>query len=204
MKNSIIFLAILAALFTSCNNETTLQEYYVNNQEDKDFIAVDIPASLMANAENLSLEEKKTMETIKKINLLAVPNKKGNEARIQKEKSNITDILKDEKYQLLMKYGSDGTNVEIYFTGKEEAIDEVIVYGFDENKGVGIARVLGDKMNPADIMKLMKSMEKGGFNLGGLKQVAEAMGADVPEVIADSTVTENAKMKTQESLDSVK
>lgn len=204
MKKSILLFAVLISLFTSCNNETSLQEYYVNNQEDKQFIAVDIPARLMANADNLNPEEKKTLETIKKINFLAVPKKEGNESRIEKERSNITNILRDEKYQLLMKYGGDGRNIEIYYTGEEEAIDEVIVYGFDENRGVGIARVLGDRMNPADIMKLMKSAEKGGFNIDGLKQVAEAMGGEEKEIKADSTVTENTQMESEPLSDSLK
>lgn len=154
-----------------CNNEESLQQYYVANQENKEFVAIDVPASMFTSSESLSPEQKITMETIKKINLLAIPKKTENLQVIADEQIKIAEILNNEKYQLLMRYGGGNTRVEIYYTGDEEAVDELIVYGFDENRGMGIARFLGDAMNPGDILSLLRSLEKGDIDMDGLKGI---------------------------------
>ncbi|HSI70349.1 MAG TPA: DUF4252 domain-containing protein [Gillisia sp.] len=163
----------LAVVMTACNNDPSLQQYYVENQSNKDFVAIDVPTSLFTNAESLNEDQKKTLETVKKINVLAIPQKTENKERIEEEKANVNNILKDEKYQLLMRLGGGDSRVEIYFTGDEEAIDELIVYGFDENRGMGIARVLGEDMNPSEIISLMRSLEKGDLDLDGLSGIAQ-------------------------------
>ncbi|QED37228.1 DUF4252 domain-containing protein [Antarcticibacterium arcticum] len=158
---------ILGIGITACNGEQSLQEYYVENQNNKDFVAIDIPASMLTNMGSLDDAQRRTLETVKKVNVLAIPKKAENIEKIENEKLNVANILKDEKYQLLMRYGSGDTRVEIYFTGEEEAVNEIILYGFDENRGMGLARVLGDEMNPGDILALVKSMEKGDIDLSG-------------------------------------
>ncbi len=169
-KITILGVAVLGLLF-GCNNGESLQQYYVANQENKQFVAIDVPASLFTSSEALSPEQKVTVETIKKINLLAIPKKTENLQAIEDEQIKITEILKNEKYQLLMRYGGGDKRVEIYYTGDEEAVDEIIVYGFDENRGMGLARVLGDDMNPGDILSLFRSLEKGDIDMDGLKGI---------------------------------
>lgn len=171
MKNMKFLGLVALGLLFSCNNEGSLQQYYVANQENKEFVAIDVPASMFAGSESLNPEQKVTMETIKKINLLAIPKKTENIQVIEDEQIKIGEILKNEKYQLLMRYGGGDARVEIYYTGEEEAVDEIIVYGFDENRGMGLARVLGDDMNPGDILSLFRSLEKGDIDMDGLKGI---------------------------------
>ncbi|WP_034892035.1 DUF4252 domain-containing protein [Gillisia sp. Hel_I_29] len=166
-----IGLAVVAVMMVSCNSNQSLQEYYVDNQGDKEFVAVDVPTSLFANTEALNEDQKRTLETVKKVNVIAIPKKPENQEKINIEKNNISKILKDEKYQLLMKFGGSSTKLEVYFTGNEEAVDEIIVYGYNDEKGMGIARVLGDNMNPSDILNLVSSMQKGDINMSGLKEI---------------------------------
>jgi hypothetical protein len=156
---------------TACKDGQSLQEYLVENQGNKEFVSIDVPASMFARAESLNAEQRKTLESIKKINVLAIPKKAENVTKIEAEKSKVAKILEDEKYQLLMKYGGGESRVEIYFTGDEEAVDEIILYGFDDQKGMGIARLLGENMNPGDIMNLMQSMQKGDLDLEGLSAI---------------------------------
>lgn len=175
MKIQKVLFALLALmLLGACNSGTSLQEYFVDNQESNKFIAVDIPTSMFANTESLNKEQLATLETVKKVNLLAFPIKKDTSdlQQYQAEKQKLEKILSNEKYQLLMKYGSNNRKAEIYFTGKEDAIDEVILFGYDDDRGVGVARVLGEDMNPGEIMKFVKSLEKGDINFDGLKGVA--------------------------------
>jgi hypothetical protein len=173
-------LAVAMVLF-SCNNEPTLQEYYVDNQSDKEFLALDVPVSMFANSESLNEEQRATLETVKKVNVLAYPIKEGNEKFIT-EKAALEEILKDEDYQLLIRYGSGERGAEVYFIGDEEAIDEFIVYGFDNSKGMGVARVLGEDMNPASLLKLLKSMKEGDVNLGALSSIGEVFGEERNEI----------------------
>jgi plasmid maintenance system killer protein len=171
---------LAATAFVSCANEPSLQEYYVENQQDNKFIAVDVPTSMFTNAEALDENQRATLKSVKKINLLALPVKENKED-YEAEKTELASILKNEKYQLLMKYGSNNRKAEIYFTGDEDAIDEIIVYGYDDAKGVGVARVLGEDMNPQKLMELMKSLQKGDVDVEGLKGITGMFNAEIGE-----------------------
>ena len=58
-----------------------------------------------------------------------------------------------------------GMNVKVYYTGDTDAIDEVIAFGYNKEAGVGVARLLGENMNPAKIIEMMNSvnMDEGGL-----------------------------------------
>lgn len=185
-------LLFLVICFTGCENEQSLQEYFVANQENKDFLAVDIPASLLANSESLSPEQRKTLESVKKVNLLAVPKKAANTETINMEREKIATILQNEKYQLLMRFGSGDTRMEMYFTGKEEAIDEVILYGYNDDRGLGIARILGDNMDAGEILRLAQSLQQGDINIEGLKNITSGFAG------ANETIQIEEKEKARE------
>lgn len=176
----ILGLAFAAAAFVSCANEPSLQEYYVENQQDNKFIAVDVPTSMFTNAKELDENQRTTLESVKKINVLALPVKESKE-EYESEKAKLSSILQNEKYQLLMKYGSNDRKAEVYFTGDEDAIDEIIVYGYDDNKGVGVARVLGEDMNPQKLMELIQSLDEGDIDINGLKGVTGMFKTELEE-----------------------
>ncbi|SKB34647.1 protein of unknown function [Salegentibacter holothuriorum] len=176
----IVSLALGITAFVSCASEPSLQEYYVENQQDNKFIAVDVPTSMFTNAEQLDETQKETLETVKKINVLALAVK-DNKEEYEAEKVKLADILKNEKYQLLMKYGSNNRKAEVYFTGEEDAIDEIIVYGYDDTKGVGVARVLGEDMNPQKLMEFMKSLNKGDIDVAGLQGITGMFKTEIAE-----------------------
>lgn len=177
---NILGFAIAALAFTSCANEPSLQEYYVENQQDNKFVALDVPTSMFANTDKLDEIQKETLESVKKINVLALPVKENKEEYLA-EKEELASIFEDEKYQLLMKYGSNDRKAEIYFTGDEDAIDEIIVFGYDDKKGVGVARVLGEDMNPQKLMEFMKSLDKGDIDVEGLKGITGMFKTELEE-----------------------
>ncbi|AXT59026.1 DUF4252 domain-containing protein [Aquimarina sp. AD10] len=178
MKNVFKTLGLVGLLaFASCNSDQTLQEYFVNHQDDNDFIAVDVPTSLLDKDEiELSADEKETLESIKKVNFLALKLNDDLRGKFDKETAAIGKILSSDKYETLMKFGSNGTKVELKFQGDEDKIDEVIVFANDQEKGLALIRVLGDNMKPANIAKLAKSMEK--MDLSAFKQIAETIDID--------------------------
>jgi hypothetical protein len=172
MKKTVLILVLISLGVVSCNNETTLQEYYVENQNNNQYLAFDIPASLLTGDNSkLTAEQKATLETIKKVNILGFPLKEENQVTYESEKEKLAEILKSDKYQQLMRYGGGTRKAELYFRGEDDAIDELIIFGSDDEKGFGIARVTGDKMNPEALIKLLKSFEKGDLNVAGLPKL---------------------------------
>lgn len=173
MRKAILTLVLLSLGFVSCENETSLQEFYVENQNDNQYIAFDIPASLLAGDNSrFTPEQKATLETIRKVNILGFPKKAENTEILKQEQEKLSKILKSGKYNLLMKYGGGERKAELYFSGEEDAIDELVVFGSDEEKGFGIARVTGNDMNPGDIIKLFQSMDKEDMNIEGLPNLS--------------------------------
>ena len=70
-----------------------------------------------------------------------------------------------------MRFNQKGMKVSMYYSGKEDAIDEVIMFGYGSKQGVGVARILGDGMNPAKIVQMMGDLklDASGVNLDQFK-----------------------------------
>jgi hypothetical protein len=172
MKSFKIILALVVLAFYSCDNETTLQEYYVENQGNKQFLALDVPSSLLTGSgSRLDAEQKATLETIKKVNLMAYPMNDENKASYEQEKEKLTAILQNDKYNTLIKYGGGSRKAELYYLGEEDAIDEFVVFGSDQEKGFAVARVLGEDMKPEALIKLLKSFQEGDIDIEGLQSL---------------------------------
>ena len=169
MKKILLLLVVVSLGLVSCDNETSLQEYYVENQNNNQFLAFDIPASLLTG-ENSSLtaEQRATLETIRKVNILGFPKKEENSAFYEQEKEKLKAILKNKKYKQLFRYGGGQRRAELYYMGEDDAIDELVIFGSDEDKGFGIARVTGNDMEPEAMIRLFKSFQKGDLNISGL------------------------------------
>tara|TARA_R110002050_G_scaffold100580_2_gene208234 strand:+ start:21855 stop:22394 length:540 start_codon:yes stop_codon:yes gene_type:complete len=167
-------IAIGTMVLSSCSSTQSLQEYYVDNSENPNFISFDLPASLL-NLEKADLtpEQKTAYESLKKLNVLAFKKTMDNVADYTSEKANIKAILKNEKYQELMKVNTSYGKGTIRYLGDDDAIDEVIVYGDSDDKGFVVVRVLGDDMNPAHLMKLIQAIEKSDFNGEQLKGLGD-------------------------------
>ena len=165
---TVLTLFVAALMFTSCDNKESLQEYLVKSQEKNDFMTFDIPVNFFKpKAGDVSQDVLETINSINKINVVALPVKDNLEA-YEAEKSKIKEILSDsDTYKSLMTMKYDGYNVKIYYTGEADAIDEVIAFGYAKDKGVGVARILGEDMNPAQIMKVANqiTVDGKGMNL---------------------------------------
>ena len=97
-------------ILTSCNNEVSLQRYFVDHQDDTDFVSIDFASSLL-NINKLALDnkEKEALESIKKINVLALPMKEDIQGKYLEEKETIRTILNSNSYETLIKFGSNDT-----------------------------------------------------------------------------------------------
>ncbi len=170
----IIGLGLAALMLFSCSNEKSLQKYLVEKQEDDTFLKIDIATSLLqVEGNNLSQEEKDILETVKKINVVAFPIKEGNDANYDANKKEINDIIKQDKYKTLMKYGSNNKGATLKYLGEEDAIDEIIVLASDAERGFAVFRLLGDDMRPDQMLKLMNSIDNGDLDVNKLSSIGD-------------------------------
>ena len=140
--------------------------------QDKDgFITVDIPINFIKPKSLEAYEEvQETIKSIRKVNVVGLPYK-GNEEAYEIEKETLNSILKtNDDYKSLMRMNTKGMKVNIYFSGASDAIDEVIAFGYTKEMGVGVARILGENMDPSKIIEMMNNITLDGdnFNLKNL------------------------------------
>lgn len=168
----VIGISLAALTMFSCNNEESLQRYLVDRQDDDSFLKIDIAASLLQTDSNsLSQEEKDILETVKKINVVAFPLNGENDAQYEGKKQELKNIISQDKYKTLMKFGSNSKGATLKYLGEEDAISEIIVFASDDEKGFALFRLLGDNMRPDQMIKLMNSIEKGDLDVSKLSSI---------------------------------
>jgi len=167
---------ILSVLMTSCDSEKSLQEYYVEKQSNDNFIALDLPASLINLNENVSEESQKTIKTLKKLNILAFKLNEDNKDAFAIESKEIKEVMSNKKFNDLMRGKHENVSFAIKYLGEEDEIDEIVLFASESSKGFIIARILGDGMQPAQIIKLMKDVEKFDTDNAAFAQIGALLG----------------------------
>jgi hypothetical protein len=149
---------ILACIvvLVSCQGMPSLETYFVDHQEQPNFMSIDIPVSVL-NPDRAALDEaqKKALESIHKLNMLAYALNEENSANYSDEISTLKTIFKQKKYNELIRAGNstDG-KIQVLYVGDDEKIDELVVFGTSHTKGFAVIRVLGDDMILSEILKL--------------------------------------------------
>lgn len=177
MVNIVRFLVACAlTLLFSCKTEPSLQKYFVENTENKNFLTVDVsPKMLNIDQTKLSPAQAKALASFEKINVLAFKINDKNKAEFDKERAKVSLILKDSKYQQLMKFGSGSEGAQVSFVGTDENIEEFIIFGNKKENGFAVARIMGKDMNPTYILDMMSILKDGNVNLDQLKPLQELM-----------------------------
>ncbi len=178
MKRSIIKLITGCFLITaiiSCNQGPSLQSYIVDNQETNNFTTIDLPTSVVSFDESkLTDDQKQAYNSVKRLNFLGYRLQEGNEVEYKAELQKVKSILKDEKYKELMRMGNNESGkVLIKYLGTETKIDELIVFGNANDQGFGILRVLGNNMQPDNMVKLVNAMQNADIDEDQLKGITE-------------------------------
>ena len=170
-------IAIVMSLFLyGCNSEPTLQKYFVENTENKNFIALDVsPEILNVDKTKLSIAQTDALKSFDKMNVLAFKLTDKNKAEFEAERAKVDLILKDKKYQQLMKFGSGKEGASISFVGSDDHIDEFVLYANKKENGFAVVRVLGKDMNPTNIMTMLSVLKQSNIDLEQLKPLQELM-----------------------------
>ena len=167
------FMALVLGAMTlvSCSDKS-LQKYLVEKQDDDKFVKMDIAASLLQGRNsNFTQEEKEILSTLKKVNVVAYPIKENDKADYEKQE--LKSILDQEQYKELTRIKSNDWDATLKYTGEEDALDEVIVFASDDKRGFAVFRLLGENMRPDQMLKLMKSAERGDLDVSKLEGFGE-------------------------------
>ncbi len=165
---------LLLMVLAACNPTQSLQEYYVNNSENPNFLSVDLPVSLL-NMEKAELtgEQREALQSLRKLNVLAFKKTDANSLEFQSEKAKVKSILSNTKFNELMKMNTSYGKATVTYVGNDDAIDEVVIYGDSNEKGFLLVRVLGENMNPAKIAQFMQALQKSDYKGEGLEKIGE-------------------------------
>jgi hypothetical protein len=168
-------IALLFSLFLiSCNSEPTLQKYFVENIENKNFIALDVsPSILNVDKAKLSAEQNGALQSFEKMNVLAFKLNGTNKAQFELERAKVNLILKDKKYQQLMKFGSGKEGASVSFVGSDEHIEEFVLFANKKETGFAVVRILGNDMNPNNIMTMLSVLKESKIDIEQLKPLQE-------------------------------
>ena len=157
---------LLVTAFTSCNQGPSLQTYYVDNELKPGFASFDVPTSFIdVDAIEMTDEQREAYESVNKLNVLTYIEENTDDEAYKLELQKVKIILKNPKYEELMRGGSptDGSFV-VKFLGEIENIDELVVFGNANNKGFMIARILGDDMSASKLMSLQSVLQNAKFD----------------------------------------
>lgn len=175
MKTNIFTSALLVLLtLVSCNSEPSLQKYFVENTDNKNFIALDVsPSILNVEKTKLSAEQNEALKSFDKMNILAFKANATNQVQFETERVKVKAILKDPKYQQLMSFGSGKDGASISYVGTDDNIKEFVVFANRKENGLAVVRVLGENMNPNNIMTLMSVLRESKIDMEQLKPLQQ-------------------------------
>ena len=166
---------LLVVILQSCNQGESLQRYYVDNQEQPNFLSIDVPVSMLnLDIAQLSQEQKDAYKSIQKLNMLAYKVKPGQKVEYETELAKVKSILNNSKYEELMRGGdSEVGQFSIRILGDEDDVEEFILFGNSDDKGFAVVRILGKDMNPNQIMTLYSALDKANIDESQLSQFTE-------------------------------
>ena len=166
---------LLVTAITSCNQGPTLQTYYVNNELQPGFSSFDVPTSVV-NVEKVEMtdEQREAYNSVDKLNVLTFVLNDTNANDYKVELDKVNTILKNPKYEELMRGSTTEGRFIVKFLGDSEtSIDELILFGSASDKGFAIARILGDDMNIGKIFQLGEVLQNANIEDSQLNGLTE-------------------------------
>ena len=176
MKLALITAFFVATLLVSCNTEPSLQKYFVEKSENKDFIALDVSSSILnTDKTKLTAEQKTALQSFDKMNIIAFKVNDKNKDSYDAESAKVSQILKNDTYQELMKVGSGKDAASVSYVGDEDHIGEFVLFAKKKENGFAVIRILGKDMNPNNIMTMLSVLKSSNMDMDQLKPLQELM-----------------------------
>lgn len=174
MIRILMLLTAVALSLISCSSEPTMQKYFVEKADSKDFIAIDASSSLLKNKQiEFTAEQREAVDAIKGINVLVFKATKDNKATFESESAKAKGLLKTDDYEPLIKINSNGMVASINTKGEGDKIDEFVVYAQQPDTGFGVVRVTGDNITPNTVMTIAAMIQESGINAEHFKPLEQ-------------------------------
>lgn len=175
MKNqlkSIITVLTITLLFVSCKDENSIQTYFVDHREQPEFLSLDLSAKMLdLSKADLTAEQQEAYNSIEKLDVLAYRVNDGDVVAYEQELQKAKKVFKNEKYEELMEFKDNGISFKISTIGDENTVDEFLVLANSKEMGFAIVRVLGDKMKPEQLVKLITELQHADVDGNQLNQL---------------------------------
>lgn len=175
MKKLFTFAIIcLSITLTSCKKQESLQSYLIQTEDNQDYVRFDFSTSMLGSFfEDISEEDQKTFQSVRKMNIAFLPVNKANEEEFGVERKKIKGIMKNTDYKSLIRVNDKRGKGTIYYAGEADSIDEIVAVIYAKDFGLGVARILGKDMNIEKIMKMVQNtnMEDKGDELEKIKDI---------------------------------
>jgi len=171
---SISLSIIMAVVLIGCNNEASLQAYFVDHQEVANFITLDLPTTLVDLDETeFTKDEREAYNSIKRLNFLGYKVEENGVENYSVELSKVKTILSHKKYIELAEFNYNGAKFIVKYIGDDDVVDELIVLGSSKDVGFGVARVLGNKMSPQKMAALVNVMQNADVDSSKLSGITD-------------------------------
>ncbi|TYA92217.1 DUF4252 domain-containing protein [Seonamhaeicola marinus] len=176
----ILCTVLTAVLLVSCGDGVTLQRYYVDNQESKNFITQDLPISMVKiDKTDFSEEQHEAFNSVSRLNFLGYSVGDTDVEVYKTEISKVKTILSAEKYQDLMEFSDRGRKIVVKYIGDDETADEVVIFGSAQEMGFAIVRILGDEMNPEKMGRLVYSLQNAQVDENQIQDIMNFFKEDL-------------------------
>ena len=176
MIRTLVFFVVMVFTLISCEQKPSLQKYYVEKADEKNFSTLDIaPGIINTDKVSLTAEEKVALKSLHKFNVLIYKSDSTNQKQYDDEKLKVKDVLKSDSYDELVKFNSGGMGASINTKGEGEHIDEFVIFVHNTKTGFGVVRVLGDDMTPNNVMTIAGLLQKANIDTEQLKPLQELM-----------------------------
>lgn len=133
------------------------------------------PNILNVDKAKLSAEQNEALNSFDKMNILAFKANQNNQTEFEAERNKVKTILKDPKYQELMKFGSGKEGASVSYVGSDDNIKEFVIFANRKENGFAVVRVLGEDMNPNNIMTLMSVLQNSKIDMEQLKPLEQLL-----------------------------
>jgi len=161
---SILILAFISIGISSCSDKNSLQNYILENAEKVGFSSSSIPKSIIKPAQlNLTPKQQIAYDAIDRVNVLIYKYDQGKQDEFIAENERVKTILKQKKYEELINLGNKGV---IKYAGKEDAIDEIIIFLSNKEMGFAVTRIIGSDLTLNKFMDLYTMISEGNFSEG--------------------------------------
>ena len=161
---SSLLASLLLVLMTSCESKITLQRYFYEAHQNNEFTIIELPASLLGSSlDELSEKQRETVASLRKLSVIIYRDSTNSEF-LQEQHKIINEFLNRDGFKPFFDARmNDEAHVSIQVQGSLDQFDEAVFFGYADDQGFILARVLGDKMNPAAYMELATTLEESEF-----------------------------------------